>query len=440
MIKYILLATTIFLGNLSWSQETPSEDIPTKGFLQTNSEFTYLMVEPVQNLRKLELFLDTKEKGMLTPGTMVIGASLIGIMDYQRSNTDSKFGYLMRHPTDANQRTKDVSEVAIHSANISLAGAVNDWISIYTEFLYSPEQSFGGGTTVSITRNLVQMRKGYIVIADPIKSPVYFALGKMDGNFGQQGSVNPFTNSTMWHAFNTLAFGARLGYNKAGFNTSIMLIQGGAQFRSANVPVDGTNIPSKLNNFALDANYTFDISSEGTLQLGASYQKGTAYCQDFPVVHFNPCQDNNPGVAYYTKLKYKDLTVQGSLAKTTKVWPGSANPNPPLDVFEASKVSSLVVGVKYRLNDTGAIIYDLSGEFSNFVAGDTGSPWERQNQIVVGLSGNVQNSKLFLEVFNTLGYAPLNFVSGGNFEDLGETHSDRDASSIGIVLGGMIFL
>lgn len=51
------------------------------------------------------------------------------------------------------------------------------------------------------------------------------------------------------------------------------------------------------------------------------------------------------------------------------------------------------------------------------------------------------SAMLFAEVFNTQGYAPLNFISGGNDpNNPGTTHSDRDASSIGIVVGGRLTL
>ena len=42
-----------------------------------------------------------------------------------------------------------------------------------------------------------------------------------------------------------------------------MGIQGGAQFRAANTPVEGTAVPSRLNNFAVDAHYGFELSSIG---------------------------------------------------------------------------------------------------------------------------------------------------------------------------------
>ena len=88
------------------------------------------------------------------------------------------------------------------------------------------------------------------------------------------------------------------------------------------------------------------------------------------------------------------------------------------------------------MNNQGNILYSLSAEFSNFKAGPQGSPWERQSQLILGLNAQVEStSRLFLEFFRTAGYVPLNFVSGGNFDDLGQTHSDRDATSFGFVTG-----
>ncbi len=269
------------------------------------------------------------------------------------------------------------------------------------------------------------------------KFPIYLALGKMDAPFGQMGSVSPFTNSTMWHAFGGLGYGAIIGFKKYGINLSISPFQGGSQFRALNVPVDSTAVPSKLNNLVLDLNYTLTLKGNISVNVGASYVKGTAYCHPFPIVHFMPCGDNNPAYSYYASINVKDrLTLKASFAKTTEVCPGTFNPSPPLNTFEASKVSSLDYGLKYQINKTGKIIYTVSGEFSNFIAGPADSPWERQTQIVIGLNAQVENtSRIFLEYFRTESYASLNFLSGGNFEDPGVTHSDRNTSGFGFVVG-----
>ena len=419
------------------TEDTSAPMVSSKASFGLNSEFSYLMMEPNQNLRKLNLLVKSKSEGKIADKSLSIGFSMIGLMDYQKSNTDSKFGYLMRHPTSNNQLGESVSEAVLHSSQISLTASLNSWITAYGELLYDPQQSFGAGTITALGRNQVQLRKGVVVLGNLNKLPLYLSIGKMDIPFGQTGSVSPFTNSTTWHAFGVLSYGAILGFDTAGLNANIALIQGGAQFRAANAPVEGTNVPSRLNNFSADLNYTIEPIDGVEIQLGGSYLKGTSYCQGFPVTHFAPCEETNGAISYYGNITIKNrLYLKASFTKTQDPWPGTHNPNAPLDVFEAAKVSSLDYGASFQINPNGNTIFSLSAEFSNFVAGAEGSPWERSNQIIVGLNAQVEDtSRFFVEFLNTKGYSPLNFISGGNFPDLGVTHSDRDATTTGVVVG-----
>jgi len=429
-IVQIILFT--FCSSIGYSQNTKTDVI------KLNNSTSYKLLEPNQDLRKHMILLD--QKGNLDNGALNIGFSIIGIANYQNSNRDSKFAYLMRHPTSNNQIGKTASEIVIHSAQLAMYSSVNDWISIYGELLYAPEQSFGSGTITSLGRNQIEFRKGIILISNPTKTPFYLSMGKMDLSFGQMGSYSPFTNSTMWHAFGGLAYTGILGYKKNGLDASVSLIQGGAQFRAANVPVDSTNVPSRINNFATDINYTLDLVNKVKLQLGASYLKGSAYCQPWPIFHFNPCEENNPAYSIYANVQIGGrISLKGAFAKTINIWPGTFNPAPPLNQYEASKVSALDVGGRYTINHKGKTKYHITAEFSNFKAGPTGSPWERQSQLVLGSYAELQNTgRIFIELFQTRGYAPLNFLTGGNFDDPGETQSDRDARSLGIVIGTLI--
>ena len=274
---------------------------------------------------------------------------------------------------------------------------------------------------------------------------VYALVGKMDTPFGLNDTVNPFTNSTNWHAFAGLAYGGQVGFVSGGLHVRGMIIQGGAQFRSANVPVLGTSVPSRANNFAVDARYTIDLGGEGNaLMAGASYQRGTAYCQDYPVTHFNPCQDNNPGIAAYGKLTYGPLTLMGEYAKTTKEWAGTAVPDPtnPLSVYDAVKPEAFTVGGRFGFGAESLTMqrreFALSAEFSKFISGEEGSPWRRQNQIVLGGSWfPAPNVNLFGEFIRVNGYVPLNFLSGGNFPD-GSTWSNQDADTNVILAGAQV--
>ena len=374
--------------------------------------------------------------------TVTFSGSVTAIVNYQNSNIDDTFGYLMRHPTGANQNGKHVSEAVLHSAQLAFTARLADGFTGYAELLYDPQQSFGTGTITTLTRNQVQLRRGWVMVGDLERSPAYALLGKMDIPFGLQDTVSPFTNSTNWHAFAGLAYGAQVGYYADGLSLRGMAIQGGAQFRGANAPVNGTAIPSRLNNFAVDASYEAEFAPRYRARFGASYQHATAYCQGYPVFHFNPCEEPNGAWAAYGKADLADLTLLGEFARTTDIWKGTAVPDPtnPLSEFEAVKVTSFTFGGRYGFGaneeDQARREFAVSAEFSRFIAGDDGSPWEAQSQFVAGLSWfPVSNVNLFGEFIRADGFVPLNFLSGGNLPG-GATWSRQDALT-NVLLFGM---
>ncbi|MCB0619468.1 MAG: hypothetical protein KDC32_04640, partial [Saprospiraceae bacterium] len=238
MRSFFLLVIALLVGQFSFAQDAaPAAD--HSGFVQLNTGLSYRMLEPNQDLRKVNILAHALADGELGTRSLYIGASLIAIADFQSANVDSKFGWLMRHPTASNQIGDQVSEAVLHSAQLSLTAPITSWLAAYMEVLYDPEQSFGAGTITALGRNQLQLRKGYILLGDLNKFPIYLALGKMDAPFGQTNSVSPFTSSTMWHAFGGLGYGAMATFDKAGFKVSVMAVQGGAQFRALNAPVEG---------------------------------------------------------------------------------------------------------------------------------------------------------------------------------------------------------
>ena len=421
-------------GEASWADS--SQDGGNRGLVGFNSTYSYRMLDHAENINTRPLILLQARLDDELDTRVTFGGAVTVIADSQNSNRDSKFGYLMRHPTQANQTGAHSSEATIHAAQIQATIAFAPSLSGYVEMIYNPEQSFGAGTLTDINRNQVEVRKAFLLYGNLKNSPIYAAIGKMDVPFGQNDTVSPFTNSTNWHAFAPLAYGAMAGYYDHGFHVRAMAVQGGAQFRGANAPVRGTATPSKLNNFAVDANYTATLGENFNVLAGGSYIHGSAYCQGYPVTHFKGCADNVPAWAAYGNVNFGRLKLLGEFARTTKVWPGTQVPavTNPLSQFAASRVTSFTVGGRYAApiikNDV-----NVSFEFSQFRAGADGAPWERQNQWVAGLAHRVLPSvDLFGEFIRTEGYAPLNFVSGGNFPD-GSTWSDRDARSNVIMLG-----
>lgn len=382
--------------------------------VEINPAFGYRLLDPTESIRgKQLLILRAKQSGALKDNSVNLQGAVTAIANYQESNEADRFGYLMRHPTGSNQVGTSVSEAVIHSAQLGFTASMGNWVTANMEMLFDPEQSFGSGINTDIARNQVHVRKAYVLLGNLDRAPYYFSLGKMAVPFGLTDTVNPFTASTVWHAFGGLANGATLGYARGAFNMSFMAIEGGAQYRAANTPVNGTNVPSKLNNHAVDINYTIDLGQDRKLLAGASYQRGSAYCQDFPIQHFEPCQDNNPAYDAYARYSDNRWTVIAEWAETTEKWPGTFNPNPPLSQFGPSDVTSFGLGARYRssLRDLPA---DISAEFSRFDAGPDGAEWEKQDQYVLGLAVfATEGVKLFAEYIRTDGFAPLNFLSGG---------------------------
>ena len=123
------------------------------GFVSTNVDYSFRVLDHAEDVNtKPVLQLQARQDDELT-SALTLSGQVIAIANYQNSNTDDKFGYLMRNPTSANQIGGDVSEALIHSANIAVTAQVNDWITAYIEMLYAPEQNFGSGTIVATTRN-----------------------------------------------------------------------------------------------------------------------------------------------------------------------------------------------------------------------------------------------------------------------------------------------
>lgn len=417
-----------------------TSEIAKAHLVSVSPEYGFDVLDHAENTNRKRIVqlrgrLDGDRKTMVT----VSGGATV-LANYQKSNRDSKFGYLMRHPTSANQIGEDVSEAVVHSGQIAVTADFSDTLTGYLELMYNPEQSFGSGTITDLNRNQIQMRKAYLLWGNLDRSPIYAAIGKMDTPFGLNDTVSPFTNSTNWHAFAGLAYGAELGYYKNGLNLRAMAIQGGSQFRAANTSVNGTNVPSQLNNFALDASYEYIWGDENAAMIGASYIHGSPYCQGYPVVHFNPCSDENPAASVYGRIDLGPLRLLGEYAQTLDNWPGSAVPDPtnPLSIFEATETSAYTLGARYGFGGLVGTDKDrsaLSFEFSQFTAGDDGAPWERQNQWVAGYSTFLTPSvNLFGELVRAEGFVPLNFLSGGNFPD-GTTWSDRDAVTDVLLVG-----
>ena len=418
----------------------------------TNAEYSYKVLDHAENTNTKQLYQLTSLKDGILKNKLTLGGQVTALLNYQKANEDSKFGWLMRHPTANNQIGETASEAVIHSANLNMTAKLNEDFTAYVEMLYNPEQNFAANSSITgLPRNNVNVRRAYVLWGNLANSPWYGSLGKMDIPFGLNDTVSPFTNSTNWHSFAGLAYGAQLGYANNGTHLRFMAIQGGAQFRNANMPVDDTNVPSRLNNFALDANYTIALSNSANVLVGASYQHGSSYCQNYEpdqtggapavpgatitapsgVQHFNACDDKNPQAGVYATFTTPSLKLLAEFAQTLDEWPGTFNPSIP--EFEAAKNKTFTVGGRFSAKND----IDYSFEFSRFKAGPSGSPWEKQDQFVLGASRFVSsNINLFAELIHVKGWVPLNFLSGGNpGGTIGESWASQDSTTDIITFG-----
>jgi len=399
-----------------------------------NSSYSFRILDHAENTNtKQRLQLEAIQNNELN-SRITLGGQIAALANYQKANEDNLFGWLMRHPTSNNQIGKTVSEAVVHSANLNLTGLLSESLTSYVEMLYNPEQNFAANSTITgLPRNNVNVRRAWILWGNLKHSPLYGSIGKMDIPFGWNDTVSPFTNSTNWHSFAGLAYGATIGYMNDRYHFRAMTIQGGAQFRNANTPVEDTNVPSRLNNFAIDANFNVLHNSNENWNVGVSYQYGTAYCQNYlddpsthvisngvtlnpvpqGVRHFEPCTDNNDAFAVYTSYHNSKWLLAAEYAETLDVWPGTSNPYIP--EFQAEENTTFTVGGRYTAELGLPESLDLSLEFSRFKAGESGSPWEKQDQVVLGMSYFLRpHVNIFSELIRVDGWVPLNFLSGGN--------------------------
>ena len=429
-----LRATSANLNSMHSAVEKDSKLI-NQSLLGSNQTYSFEVLDHAENTNtKQRLQLQNIAAGQLQ-NRVTLGGQITALANMQHANEDSKFGWLMRHPTSSNQLGKSASEAVIHSANLNITAQLSEQFTGYVELLYNPEKNFAADSTITgLPRNNVNVRRAYLLWGDLNHSPYYAAIGKMDIPFGLNDTVSPFTNSTNWHSFAGLAYGALVSVSTDNWHLRAMAVQGGAQFRNANTPVEDSNVPSKLNNFAVDINYQFDLDNSLEWLLGASYQYGSAYCQSYldtpesahletpaatiniaaqGVKHFNACTDNNPAVSAYSRYQEGKLLLIAEYAKTLDPWPGTANPY--IAEFAVQENTTFTAGGRYSAAVGLKQPLELSLEFSRFEAGDSGSDWDKQDQLVFGASYFINPGlNLFAELIKVDGWVPLNFLSGGN--------------------------
>jgi len=76
-----------------------------------------------------------------------------------------------------------------------------------------------------------QMRQAYVTFGDLSQSPLYAWIGKKTVNFGDMGTLSPFSQSMVWHYFAPLAEGAGVGYSQNGLTVNLTALNGSRGIR-----------------------------------------------------------------------------------------------------------------------------------------------------------------------------------------------------------------
>lgn len=431
-LKYLIL-TIIVLSRSIFA--LPDNNLQPSEKIGLDPEYALSMLDENSYYTKKPLIL-LQRKGLSTE--MLISTRLRVLGDYMSTNTEDKFGYLGRFPTDFHG--KSGSELAIQNVDLGVTLYLTTWFSTYAEFFYSPSMTFSpagsypSSTNADPTRQNVSVRFAYAVIGNLKKSSIYGYIGKFRTPFGDISTYSPFTQNMLFHYFGGLGQGLSIGYHNQQFNIVISALQGGPQQRVVNSGGED----GKVDNYALNADYTI-LMKKLHMKFGMGYLGGTTYCGGFPIKHFSLCDGyRNPAWDAHAELNYNHLSVKAEIAKTTKVWPGTGTGVIDGEVlnFSPSKVTAFAIETKYDFyNFVFKKPTTISLSYSEGIQGPKNTPWEFNKQFVVGLSSKVNlYIDAFAEYIRVLGFAPLQFMTGNtsNVSTISDTNVRENVYLIGL--------
>ena len=170
----IYISTLLSLTLLGAAPFSAATDNSSSGLVGSNDAYNFKILDHsrdtnTKQLLQLQALRDGELKQKIT-----FGGQVTALVNYQKSNIDTKFGWLMRHPTASNQIGKTVSEAVIHSSNLNLTARLTENLTGYVELLYNPEQNFASGSTITgLPRNNVNMRRAYLLFGNLADSNMY---------------------------------------------------------------------------------------------------------------------------------------------------------------------------------------------------------------------------------------------------------------------------
>ena len=377
-------------------------DVPHPAIhLDTDFFRTMLDLQNRQSDKELSVLENSSAWGSFP--TVVVGGQARLSLIAAVTNTEDKFGYLGRFPTDFEGNS--ATDARILHANAGIAAHVNGWINVYGEVLFSDVFSFP-----DFKQGSLQVRQAYAVFGDLDRSPWYAFLGKKNVSFGDMGTLSPFSQSVVWHYFGALHEGIGVGYADSRFNLSLTGINGGRGIRAADSEARG-----QINNFAVNGTIQGGDDRIGW-RVGSGYLLGTIY--DVTVAeHLDPNAFGPLNSAWdiNAQVQLANWTLAGEFVTTVGNWPTTDHP-----------VAAYRTELAYD-----AYFFDYparySASWSEGIQGPSGSEFEFNQQLVIGLGLDLgPYALLSLEYVRTMGFAPLINIT---------TVSDRNVIQDSAVLG-----
>ena len=376
--------------------------------IQINSYYSRRMLDVLNRQTDKQLLVLDNEWESGSP-SLIIGGQMRASFLAASTNRANKFPYQGRFPSDFSGTT--ATDARILQANLGATAHVNSLAHGYGELLFSDVFTFP-----AFNQGSFQVRQAYIVIGDRNRSPFYGFIGKKNVSFGDMRTLNPFSQSMVWHYFNALAEGIGGGYQSGNFHWSITGINGGRGIRVADSPQRG-----RINNFAGNGTFCLCDGPTRKFEIGAGYLHGTIYDALEPD-HIEPdiFGARNPAWDINTRLRYDSWQFSGEFASTVNPWPATK-----------SRVNAWRAETAVNIWAWG-LPAALSAGWSEGNQGPAGSQYEFNRQFVLGLgvSPNI-NTQLSLEYVLSSGFAPLRNIT---------TSSDRNVQQHSAVLGLVLVL
>ncbi len=379
------------------------------GVISTNHDYADTMLNWQNDVTgKARRLLQYRQSGALQADRAYISGIFKGSLMAEWSDTEDKFGILSRFP--GQHSGSSGSRFVVNNAALGTTATVGDWVNAYLQLEYT-ETEYPG-------QDDLQMRKAFVTVGNLNESPLYAYFGRNTIDFGDMDSYNPFTHTVVNHYFQAVSDDpiAALGYYDGNWDIVATAINGGRQMRVADHP--DTN---HIKNFALNANYTFDLGQQQGLRFGGSYLHSTIYNSLTP--HHTTTQAGvltdrervgaAGGVIEYTSPSFD---MMGEFVTTTDewqatdhaVWAATAQAEYRFDAWERPHAVSLVYG---------------HGE-----QGSDGTEWERVIQGVLGYETELfPHFYVGAEYVYNQGWVPLINI---------QQVADRDVRNHSIVAGG----